>query len=131
MFFDIQYHTGCRGKEGLRALTKESFIVKEAADGTEYIEMTFNEATKKNQGDESSTAYGKLHNDHPVIVEQPDNYKCPVNSFKHYLQRLNPNITAFFQRVNKKKNGFEAQPLGKNQLGLMMQKISTAAALSR
>lgn len=131
VFFDIQYHTGRRGKEGLRALAKDSFHLKIAADGTEYIEMSFNEVTKKNQGDESSTAYAKLHNDHPIIVEQPENYKCPVNSFKHYINNLNPNISAFFQRINKKKDGFDAMPLGKNQIGLMMRKISVSAGLSR
>ena len=47
VFFDIVYYTGRRGKEGLCELTKNSFEIKTAANGNQYIEITFNEKTKK------------------------------------------------------------------------------------
>lgn len=89
------------------------------------------QSPKKNQGDEGSTAYAKLHNDLPIIMEQEDNFCCPVNSFKHYLNFLNPNLNDFFQKPNKAWDGFDAAPLGKNTLGTMMKTISEKAGLSR
>ena len=55
VFFDIIYYTGRHGKEGLRNLTKDSFTIKKGPDGADYIEMTYNEKTKKNQGEATST----------------------------------------------------------------------------
>lgn len=130
VFFDLLYYTGRRGKEGLRALNKNSFAVKVTPEGKEYLVATTNEVTKKNQGDESSTAYAHLHNNPAIILEQEDSYRCPVNSYKHYIESLNPKLNDLFQRPNKSKNGFDAMPLGKNQLGTMMKKISEAAGLS-
>ena len=49
VFFDITYHTGRHAKEGLCSLTKYSFDLKKA-NGKEYIQINFNEVTKKNQG---------------------------------------------------------------------------------
>lgn len=129
VFFDLIYHTGHRGKEGLWALTKSSFQLKETPEGLEYIEPTCNEVTKRNQGDKPGTATAKLH-EHPIILQQDDGLRCPVNSFKHYCNLLNEKVSDFFQRVNKKKDGFDAVPIGKNTLGTMMKTISKAANLS-
>ena len=104
VFWDIMYYTGCRGKEGLRRLSKNSFSIKKSHTGTEYIEITFNEKTKKNQGDTLSTVANALHNDHHVITEMRNSPLCPVSSFKMYLDLLNPDSTAFFQHPNKSKN---------------------------
>ena len=131
VFFDIMYYTGHRGKEGLRSLTKSSFIVKESANGKEFIEITFNEKTKKNQGDSMSAAANALHNDHHVITAIENSPLCPVESYKRYVHLLNPNITAFFQYPNKAKTGFTREPIGKNMLGNFMKEISTAAKLSK
>ena len=60
-FFDIVYYTGRRGKEGLCELDKKSFEIKIGADGLEYVQLTFNEKTKKNQGHETSSAQNALH----------------------------------------------------------------------
>ena len=66
------YYTGHQGKEGLRSLSKDSFIVKTGATGKEYIEITFNECTKKNQGNSMSASVNALHNGHHVITEIPE-----------------------------------------------------------
>ena len=63
------YYTGWCGKEGLRNLSKNSFAVKQGPTGDDYIEITFNEKTKKNQGDSMSTKANALHNDHHIIAE--------------------------------------------------------------
>ena len=97
VFWDIMYYRGRRGKEGLRKLSKKFFVIKKAPSGDEFIEITFNEKTKKNQGDSLSTAANTLHNDHHVITEIKRPPLCPVSSFKMYLDMLNPDCTAFFQ----------------------------------
>lgn len=131
VFFDILYLTGRRGKEGLRKLSKDSFQLKISPESNEYTEMTFNEVTKKNQGHETSTSANLHHNDHTIISAQPDSVKCPVNSFKHYIETLNPNLDAFFQRPNKRKDGFDSMVLGKETLGNMMKTISEVASISK
>lgn len=130
VFFDLIYHTGRRGKEGLRALMKDSFVLKETPNGGQYIELSFNPVRKKNQGDEASSSYA-FHNEKPIILEQEDNFNCPVNSFKHYCNMLHPNLKDFWQRPNKIRTGFDSAPLGKNTLGTMMKEISKKAELSR
>ena len=61
----------------------------------------------------------------------PGNPLCPVQSFKSYLFLLNHKETAFFQYPNKKLNGFNNAPIGKNSLGVMMKEISTSTNLSK
>ena len=131
VFFDIIYYTGRRGKEGLRNLNKKSFQISTGADNIEFIKITFNEKTKKNQGDSTSSGADSLHNDHHVITAIPDNPLCPVESFKRYMSLLNPDINAFFQHPDKKKTGFTKEPIGKNSLGQLMKEISKDAQLSR
>ena len=51
VFFNTMYYTSQYGKEGLRKLPKNSFAVKTGLIGQKFIEITFNEKTKKNQED--------------------------------------------------------------------------------
>ena len=131
VFFDIVYYTGRRAKEGLRELSKNSFDIKTGSDGLEYVEITFNEKSKKNQGNDNSTSVNALHNDHHIISAMPGNPLCPVQSFKTYLSLLNDQEKAFFQYPNKKLDGFNNAPIGKNSIGNLMKDISTDANLSR
>ena len=80
-------------------------------EGNEYIEITFNEGTKKIR-----VTKNMLHNDHHIKSAQPGDPKCPVASFKAYLEELNPNIPNFFQRPNKRKRGFDCMVIGKEPL---------------
>lgn len=72
-----------------------------------------------------------VHNDEKVIFAQPESDRCPVNSFKHYLQLLNDKIPWFFQCPNIAKKSFDAMVVGKHPLGNMMATISERAKLSR
>ena len=116
VFFDIMYHTGRHAKEGLRSLTKYSFDLKKA-NSKEHFHISFNEATKKNQGDSASSGLDTLHNDHAILVEQEGSVCCPINSFKHYLPNLNDKCDAFFQKPTKDKDAYENKPIGKNTPG--------------
>ena len=131
VFFDIMLHTGRRAKEGLRQLNKNSFDIKTSPDGLKYIEINFNEVTKKNQGDSNSSTLDTLHNNHAIIVEQPGSVRCPVNSFIHYLENLNEKCDAFFQYPDDTKTKFDKRPVGKNILGILMKVISENAKLSK
>ena len=131
VFFDIMYYTGRRAKEGLRNLTKNSFDLKRSPDGTEYIEISFNETTKKNQGDGTSSAAESLHNNHSVIFEQEGDVRWPVNSFKHYMENLNEKCDAFFQYPDADHKGFDNKPVRKNALGSLVKVISEKAKLSK
>ena len=131
VFFDIVYYTGHRGKEGLRSLNKTSFEIKTGTNGQEYVEVTFNEKSKKNQGHENSSAQAALHNDHHIISAQPDNPLCPVESFKNYIARLNHECDAFFQYYSNDLTQYDNKPIGKNSLATMMKEISEDANLSR
>ena len=47
VYFDIAYYIGKCGAEGLTALRKDGFEIKVNSKGIEYLELTYNEATKK------------------------------------------------------------------------------------
>ena len=113
IFFDIVYYTGHRGKEGLRDLNKKSFEIKTGSDGLDYIELTFNEKTKKNQGDQNSSGQDALHNDHHIISAQPGNILCPIRSFKTNISLLNPESDVFFQYSSKDKKSYDKKPIEK------------------
>ena len=81
VFFDIKYHIGRCRKEGLCALNKNSFQVKTSANGEEYVEITFNKVTKKNQGDSTASDLNYLYDNHAIIKEQKNSEMCPVSSF--------------------------------------------------
>ncbi|KAJ4946437.1 hypothetical protein JOQ06_024104 [Pogonophryne albipinna] len=125
VWFDTQLHFGRRGKEGLRKLTPQSFVVKRDSAGTKYVTMAFNEETKNH----------KCHNDRErqnmrgAMFEEPGNALCPVASFEAYLSTLPESAKAFYHHPRKSvKPGdavwYSMEPLGVNSLGSMMTRIS-------
>ena len=58
----------------------------------------------------------------------PGDVRCPVNSFIHYMEHLNPNVDAFFQRPNKNKDKFDKMALGMDgMMGLLLWNITADA----
>ena len=112
-------------------MDKNSFEIKTGSDGLDYIELTFNKKSKKNQGDQNLSGQDALHNDHHIISAQPDNILCPVKSFKKYISLLHPDIDIFFQYPSKNKKCYDKKPIGKNSLATMMKEISEDAELSK
>ena len=49
-WFNISLHFCRRGRENLRSLTPDSFVIKKDANGGEYMEMSISEKTKNHQG---------------------------------------------------------------------------------
>ena len=95
VFFDLMYGFARQGREGLRALTAESFTLAVLPDGREYIQMSHHESTKHQQGDEPKNHETTVECN--IIVQQPGNLLCPVNTFKFYLSKRHPKQTKFFQ----------------------------------
>jgi len=93
VFFDLLYHLGRRGKEGLRSLSRDSFAIKNGPNDSRYLEITFNEVTKKNQGDRMSTSTDALHNNHAIISEQKGDKMCL--SFSKNLVKTEEGSTKF------------------------------------
>ena len=85
VYFDIAFFLGKRGQEGLRQLKQDSFALKINKDDEEYLELTYNESTKKSPGDDNNEM-----TEQPILLSQPGNPRCPVASFKSYLSKLTP-----------------------------------------
>ena len=116
--------------EGLCQLKRESLELKLTSDGKQYYKLNYNESTKKSQGDD----YNEM-NDQPILLEQQGKRKCPVNSLKLYLSKLNTSIEAFFQKPNQnykypKDTWYFATPVGENTIGQFLKKNSENAGLT-
>ena len=113
----------------MRQLTKKSFNLKQNQDNQEYLELAYNEATKKSPGDDSNEM-----NEQSIILSQPGKRRCPVASYKLYVSKLTK-IDAFFQKPNTqyKRLGdawYYRSPVGENTIGKFLSEISKNSGLS-
>lgn len=132
VWFDLMMFCCRRGREGLRELSKTSYIVDTDGSGSTFIRKNGSEVTKNHRNDIEDSMGG-------VIYEEKDSNLCPVASYTYYVGKLHPNCDALFQRPKRnfglqnvsESAWFENKPLGKNSLGDLMVKISKAAGLSK
>ena len=126
VFFEIMLFLCRRGRENLRALTKDSLAVKIDGNGVEYIEKVVDELSKNHRENDVDQEGG--------VIYATGGKKCPVASFKLYIQKLNPKLNAFFQRPKVSPLTtdiwYDAQVLGVKSIAKMMKRISTDAGLS-
>ncbi|XP_048767947.2 uncharacterized protein LOC125674728 [Ostrea edulis] len=133
VFFELMMFLCNRGRENLRNMTKEDFVVNTGASGRRYVVNVKPRLTKNHQGgtDDVDDGGGRMY-------EKPGTPHCPVLSFEKYLTKLNPGCHFLWQRPKS----FQAESedpsiwydnmvLGKNSLGQMMQNISKQADLSK
>ena len=127
--WELSLHFIRRGREGLRELNKNSHLVKTDENGIEYVVPAYNEAEKTKQGNE------KDHKEKEAVMYAQGGSRCPVNSYKLYLSKLNPQCDAQFKypKPNYSSDGvwYNNKPVGKNSIVEMMKKISVAAGLSK
>ena len=128
VYFDMAFFLGKRGQEGLRQLKKNSFALKVNESGSEYLELTYNESTKKSQGDDN-----REMNKQPILLSQKSD-RCPVKSFKLYLSKLTE-IEPLLQSPNIKFRfpqdpWYKKTAVGENTIGKFMKQISKNAGLS-
>ena len=129
VYFDIAFFLGKRAKEGLRELKIDSFTLKTNAQGRDYLELNYNESTKKSPGDDFNEM-----NEQPILLSQPNDRRCPVNSFQLYKSKLTE-IEDLFQSPNDKLKiqgkWYKKSPVGENTIAKFMKEISKNAGLSR
>ena len=130
-WFNISLHFCRRGRENLRSLTPDSFVIKKGANDGEYVEMSISEKKKNHQGGLGDKAD---ESDPKMFTTGMSN--CPLKYFKKFLSVLNPNQAALFQQPKRNffpsdKIWFENSPIGVNKLDNMMKAISLAASLSK
>lgn len=128
--FDLVYYMGRRGKEKLRELKKEWFILKVDPKGSEYFELQINEATKKSQGDDSNARNSKS-----VMFAIPGDPKCPVASFKLYLSKLT-DLPWVFQQANPNYRlpmdpWYKRSPVGVNTIGNFLKEICQRSGIEK
>lgn len=131
VWFSIQFFFCRRGCEGVRELKKDSFIFLVDAEGREYVRLAYHESSKNHPGGFKNT------NDPVKKMYATGGPNCPVNALKVYLNKLNPESDALYQRpvsavcVTKPDDIWYAPiPLGIKRLQGMMARISTEAGLS-
>ena len=124
------------GNENLPELTKDAFKVQTNKTGLGSIQMTYNEQTKKKQGDEM--AYNKHDGDRSMIYEQPeDPDRCPVHTYEQNTSKLTNKSNDFFQTPNhnvtnpKYDKWYKKTPVGVGTIGSFMATISANACLSK
>ena len=128
VWFGLCYYFGRRGREGWRELTPNSFTIETDEDGVEYVTDGETMTTKNHQGgarvDENDYSDPRLYND------------AFVKAFRLLLAKRNTEKDALFQVAkegvtNEDDCWFRNEPMGKNGLGTMMQRLSKKAKLSR
>lgn len=131
VWFSLCYHFGRRGREGWRELTKDSFEIKTDDVGARCVKEKLTEQTKNHQG--GSRQSDQLYDD--VRMYETSNALDPVAAFEFYLSKTHPQCEVLFQTPNKQATSginywYKKEPLGKNTISKMMERISVKAELS-
>ncbi|KAM6137389.1 activating transcription factor 7-interacting protein 1 isoform 2-T2 [Pterocles gutturalis] len=129
VWFDLQLHFAKRGREILRDLAPDAFVVEKDKNGRRYA--TFRYPGKGKNG-EDPHKMGKMY-------DMPGDPNCPVFSLELYLSKLPPEPPAFYlhplkltpQQMQEQPVWYKREPMGVNYLGTMMPRISVAARLSQ
>ena len=132
VFMDLQFHFGRRGREGLRSLKKNSFILDwDNGQRKEFVEMSFNELAKNHRASGEAAAQPRMY-----ATNEDD---CPIKSFKMYMSHLDDYCEIFYTKAKSYK-GFDpsqeriwytTKPLGQNTLGSLTKNISKRLGLSK
>ncbi|KAK3727618.1 hypothetical protein QZH41_006002 [Actinostola sp. cb2023] len=133
VWFHVTFYFCRRGREGQRNLTKSSFEFLEDENRKPYATMAHDEASKNHPGEITDTpSFEKLSR-----VYQTDHPNDGYKALRLYLEKLNPNCSAFFQFPKRYWPGptepvwYENRCLGVNKLGGMMKELSIAVNLSK
>ncbi|XP_075430080.1 activating transcription factor 7-interacting protein 1 isoform X2 [Ascaphus truei] len=129
VWFDLQLHFSKRGREILRDLAPDAFVVQKDKNGRQYAMFRY---PGKGPYAENPRKMGKMY-------DMPGDPNCPVFSLKLYLSKLPPKPAAFYlhpikltpEQMQEQRTWFKREPMGVNYLGTMMPRISVAARLSR
>ena len=94
-WFELMLYICRRGRENLRELKKDHFVVATDSDGRQYVTQAVDELTKMTREDNQSsgTDAGRMY--------ETSTDQCPVRSFMKYRSKLNPECELFFKPLNQ------------------------------
>ncbi|XP_052525099.1 activating transcription factor 7-interacting protein 1 isoform X1 [Tympanuchus pallidicinctus] len=129
VWFDLQLHFTKRGREILRDLAPDAFVVEKDKNGRRYAMFRY---PGKGKNEEDPHKMGKMY-------DMPGDPNCPVFSLELYLSKLPPEPPAFYlhplkltaEQMKEQPVWYKREPMGVNYLGAMMPRISVAARLSQ
>ncbi|KAM6094105.1 activating transcription factor 7-interacting protein 1 isoform 2-T4 [Chlamydotis macqueenii] len=129
VWFDLQLHFAKRGREILRDLAPDAFVVEKDKNGRRYAMFRY---PGKGKNGEDPHKMGKMY-------DIPGDPNCPVFSLELYLSKLPPEPPAFYlhplkltsEQMQEQPVWYKREPMGVNYLGTMMPRISVAARLSQ
>ncbi|XP_072779433.1 activating transcription factor 7-interacting protein 1 isoform X7 [Taeniopygia guttata] len=129
VWFDLQLHFAKRGREILRDLAPDAFVVEKDKNGRRYAMFRY---PGKGKNGEDPQKMGKMY-------DMPGDPNCPVFSLELYLSKLPPEPPAFYlhplkltsEQMQEQPVWYKREPMGVNYLGTMMPRISVAARLSQ
>ena len=132
VWFELMLYICRRGRENLRKLNKDHFVMATDSYGRQYVtqavdEFKSNKTLEDNQS--SRTDAGRMYETYTD--------KCPVRSFMKYRSKLNPESETLFQTPKSvipsdvDSPWYKKRPVGKHTLGNFMSVMSKQARLSR
>ena len=126
VMFNIRYFFCQRGTENFQSFTKETFQLSyDTETKMAFVKKIQDELSKNHQETDQEIITGFM----PQLLHQNGHphRMCPVRSFENYINHLNPNINALWQRpLNKPKSNiwYAASVLGHNPFEKFMAKLS-------
>ena len=127
--FDICFYFARRGAENMDKMTKNTFKLEYNMQAESwYVIKDQDELTKNHQNiDEKVSGFMPENKDDPL---------CPVKSFRKYLEHLNPENNALWQKAKehvttKDTVWYTKQHMGRNTLQKFMPNVSTQCKLSK
>ena len=131
IWFSFCLYFGRRGREGWREFKSDSFAVKTDDQNRQYITMLKTEQTKNHQGGHKQSEQD--YSDQRVY--ETSGKLDPVTAYNLYMSKRHPECDAFFQtprvKFNIQDHWYRNEPIGKNTIATIMQKISKRANLSQ
>lgn len=126
VWFYLCYYFGRRGREGWASMSINSFESSIDSEGFQFVHMINTETTKNHQGG---------HKQADIDYTDQRMYGPGVERLEFLKTKLNPESDRLFQHPLKSylldQHWFRKEPMGKNTLGNMMQRISKKAGLSQ
>jgi Domain of unknown function (DUF3504) len=128
VFVDVMIQLCNRGRENLREMTRDDFIVSVDSAGHRYVYIK-DKQTKNHRANSDISQGGRMY-------ETPGSERCPLAALEKYLTKLNPACMAFWQKPRRQSNEsdtcwYDNVAVGKNGLYGKMQHLSKSAQLSK
>ena len=128
--FDLRFYFCRRGMENMEKMKKNDFEVRFNTESEEWFVIKVKDELTKNHKDIEHLVSG-------VMPENKTDALCPVESFRTYIQHLNPENEYMWQyaldKIDPEKPDvwFSRKHFGKNPLSTFMSDLSEKCGLSQ